>query len=79
MKPAKQSSKVSPVKAAPAKAAGKYKLTLITGNKKKLEEFSKIMTGSLSSHYEVCNQELDLEEIQGTPQEIVTKKAKLAS
>jgi inosine/xanthosine triphosphate pyrophosphatase family protein len=37
----------------------KIKLTFITGNKKKLEEFLSIMTDSLSHIYEVTNKEVD--------------------
>ena len=41
----------------------KIPLTFITGNKKKLEEFTKIMEGCLDQ-YEVTNKSLDLDELQ---------------
>lgn len=53
------------------------KLTFITGNAKKLEEFQAIMTGL--EGYEINNMKLDLDEYQGTSVEIATKKAKLAA
>jgi inosine/xanthosine triphosphate pyrophosphatase family protein len=56
----------------------KVPITFITGNKKKLEEFMQIMTGKLGEAYEVTNKGIDLEEIQGSPEEIVMAKIKLA-
>ena len=44
--------------------SGKSRLTFITGNKKKLEEFMQIMNGTeLSSYYEVDNKSIDLDEL----------------
>ena len=62
-----------------SKVTGRIPLTFITGNKKKLEEFLSIMTGQLAETYDVKNMGMDLEEIQGTPEEIATKKVKLAA
>ena len=57
----------------------KIPITFITGNKKKLEEFLSIMTGALAQSYAVSNLGMDLEEIQGTPEEIAKKKVRLAA
>ena len=56
----------------------KIPLTFITGNKKKLEEFTKIMEGCLDQ-YEVTNKSLDLDELQGTPEFIAENKINLAA
>ena len=53
-------------------------ITFITGNKKKLQEFQQIMTGSLDKHYEIVNKSIDLDEWQGTPEEIAKRKVKSA-
>lgn len=37
----------------------KIVLTMITGNKKKLEEFLSIMSDELAHHYTVVNKEID--------------------
>ena len=60
-------------------AGKKVPITFITGNAKKLEEFMQIMTGELASQYNVSNMALDLEEIQGSPEEIARTKVKLAA
>ena len=52
---------------------------MITGNKKKLEEFLTIMTGKLADSYEIVSQAVDLPEIQGRPEEIAREKVKAAS
>ena len=58
----------------------KYPITFITGNKKKLEEFLSIITGSpLEAKYNITNQSMDLDELQGTPEFIATRKAKEAT
>mmetsp|Transcript_10048 Transcript_10048/g.7545 ORF Transcript_10048/g.7545 Transcript_10048/m.7545 type:complete len:129 (+) Transcript_10048:39-425(+) len=57
----------------------KLKLTFITGNKGKLEEFLAILGEDLASKYEVNNVAVDLEEIQGESEKIAKHKAKLAS
>ena len=55
-------------------------MTFITGNKKKLEEFLQIIVGSsLEKHYEISNKTFDLDELQGTPEFIATRKAKEAT
>ena len=61
-------------------SANKIPLTFITGNKKKLEEFLSIIVGSpLEAKYEVTNQTLDLDELQGAPEFIASRKAKEAT
>ena len=55
----------------------KKKITFITGNPKKLEEFQAIMSDLPEVRIE--NMDLDLEEYQGTSEEIARKKAKLAA
>ena len=62
-----------------AKKSKKATITFITGNAKKLEEFKAIMTGELAQMYEIKNMGLDLEEIQGSPEEIAKTKVKLAA
>ena len=57
----------------------KFGITFITGNKKKLEEFNSIMTGVLADKYEIGNKSLDLDEMQGKPNEIALAKVKLAA
>ena len=60
--------------------AKKYPITFITGNKKKLEEFLSIITGSpLEEKYEITNKSFDLDELQGTPEFIASRKAKEAT
>lgn len=49
-------------------------ITFVTGNKNKLLETMEI----LGSEYDITNRAIDLEEIQGTPQEIATYKCELA-
>ena len=71
----KQAARVSPQKS----NARRYKITMITGNAKKLEEFKQIMTGALSKAYDVTNQSLDLPELQGKPDEIAKHKVQLAA
>lgn len=44
-------------------ASSKIPITFITGNAKKLEEFRKIMTGTLADSYQIGNMGLDLMEI----------------
>ena len=71
---------VTPAKKTPAKpAANRFKITMITGNKKKLEEFMTIMSDDLRENFNITNQSLDLEEIQGEPKEIALKKVKTAA
>ena len=53
------------------------KITFITGNANKLKEFQAIMSDV--TDIEIDNMKLDLDEYQGTPQEIALKKAKLAA
>ena len=53
------------------------KITFITGNAKKLEEFQAIMSDL--PELNIDNMKLDLEEYQGTSEEIALKKAKLAA
>ena len=60
-------------------ASRKVPITFITGNAKKLEEFMQIMTGDLAEQYAISNMGLDLQEIQGTPEEIAKNKVKLAA
>lgn len=70
-------------------AKKKIPLTFITGNKKKLEEFIAIMSDELSHYYTVDSKEIDcslspslpflVDELQGEPEFIASKKAKLAS
>jgi inosine triphosphate pyrophosphatase len=61
-------------------SGGKIPLTFITGNKKKLEEFMSIIVGSpLEEKYEVTNATMDLDELQGTPEFIASRKAKEAT
>lgn len=52
-------------------------ITLVTGNKKKLEEFVKILGPEFAAKI-VC-QDIDLPEYQGTPEEVVRAKCKLAA
>ncbi|XP_076440598.1 inosine triphosphate pyrophosphatase-like [Babylonia areolata] len=52
-------------------------ITLVTGNKKKLEEFVKIL-GSEFDNKIVC-QDVDLPEYQGRPEEVVRAKCQLAA
>ena len=60
--------------------AKKFPITFITGNKKKLQEFLSIITGTpLESHFDISNKSMDLLEIQVTPEEIATAKAKEAT
>ncbi len=60
-------------------SSSKTKLTFITGNKKKLEEFMSIMEGTeLSSYYTVDNKSIDLDELQGEPEFIARRKVKEA-
>ena len=60
-------------------AARKVPITFITGNAKKLEEFMQIMTGELAESFNISNLGLDLQEIQGSPEEIAKHKVKLAA
>ncbi len=70
-------------------AKKKIPLTFITGNKKKLEEFIAIMSDELSNYYTVDSKEIDckihhivnikVDELQGEPEFIAGRKAKLAS
>ncbi len=54
----------------------KFPITFITGNKKKLEEFLSIITGSpLEEAFQITNKSFDLNELQGSPEFIATKKA----
>lgn len=57
----------------------KFPITFITGNKKKLEEFKSIMTGQMAEAYDISNMTLDLDEMQGKPEQIALTKVKLAS
>ena len=43
--------------------AKRVPITFITGNKKKLEEFQKIMTGDLNKQYDISNKAMDLDEL----------------
>ncbi|KAJ3270648.1 hypothetical protein HDV01_007536 [Terramyces sp. JEL0728] len=49
-------------------------ITFVTGNKNKLKESMEI----LGTQFEITNQNIDLDEIQGTPQEIAIYKCNLA-
>ena len=53
------------------------KITFITGNKKKLEEFQAIMADLTEIEFD--SMAIDLDEYQGKPEEIAAKKAKLAA
>ena len=54
----------------------KYPITFVTGNKKKLEEFLSIVVGSpLEEKFDISNKSMDLNELQGTPEFIASKKA----
>ena len=58
----------------------KFPITFITGNKKKLEEFLSIITGSpLEEKYDITNKSFDLDELQGKPEFIASRKAKEAT
>ena len=54
-------------------------ITLITGNKKKLEEFMQIMVGPIAERYHIDSKALDLVEIQGDPVTIAKRKVKEAT
>ena len=54
-------------------------ITFITGNKKKLEEFMQIMTGTMATQYAIGNKACDLTEIQGDPVAIAKNKVKAAA
>jgi len=54
-------------------------ITLITGNKKKLEEFMQIMVGPIAERYHIDSKALDLVEIQGDPVTIAKTKVKEAT
>ena len=57
-------------------AAKKFPITFITGNKKKLEEFLSIVTGTvLEDKFNITNKSFDLDELQGTPEFIASRKA----
>eukprot|EP00347_Sterkiella_histriomuscorum_P006600 403352150 len=60
-------------------AKKKIPITLITGNKKKLEEFMAIMSEDLAAAYDVRSMAIDLDELQGEPEFIASRKAKLAT
>ena len=53
------------------------KITFITGNANKLKEFQSIMSDV--PELNIDNMSLDLDEYQGTSQEVALKKAKLAA
>lgn len=58
----------------------RFPIKFITGNKKKLEEFMSIVKGSpLEEKYDITSQAVDLDELQGTPEFIASRKAKLAA
>lgn len=58
----------------------RFPIKFITGNKKKLEEFKSIIVGSpLEEKYDITNESIDLDELQGTPEFIASHKAKLAT
>lgn len=58
----------------------KFPITFITGNAKKLEEFLSIIKGSPLEHlYDVTNKSFDLDELQGAPEFIASRKAKEAT
>ena len=60
--------------------AKRYPITFITGNAKKLEEFLSIITGSpLEQKFNVTNKSYDLDELQGKPEYIASRKAKEAT
>lgn len=53
----------------------KSTITFITGNKRKLAEFRAIMESTaLADRYEITHQPISLDELQGTPEVIATKK-----
>ena len=53
----------------------KCTITFITGNKRKLAEFMDIMqSAALADRYEITHQPISLDELQGTPEVIATKK-----
>ncbi len=54
--------------------ASKLKIVIVTGNANKAKEF-----GHLLSDYDVTNRKCDLDEVQGFPRDIASRKAKLAA
>lgn len=54
------------------------RLTVVTGNKNKLNEIIRIF-GKSAPNLEIVSQEIDLPELQGEPEEICKQKVKLAA
>ncbi len=57
-------------------------ITFVTGNKKKLEEVKRILSGSNDENilpFTISNQKIDLPELQGDPLEIAKEKCALAA
>ena len=57
----------------------KIPITFVTGNKGKLKEFMNIMGGNIAGKFEIKSKDLDLEEIQGEPIDIIKAKVKQAA
>jgi XTP/dITP diphosphohydrolase len=52
----------------------------VTGNQNKLKEVQQILAaGGRSSHYHIEARDIDLPELQGTPEEVASEKCKLAA
>jgi len=54
-------------------------LTFVTGNAKKLEEVTAILTTGSPLPFEITNKALDLPELQGEPDDIAKEKGRLAA
>eukprot|EP01135_Chromosphaera_perkinsii_P007094 Nk52_evm3s689 gene=Nk52_evmTU3s689 len=55
------------------------KLVFVTGNAKKLEEVVAILGESLHPHFTLCNQKVDLPELQGEPDSVSAEKCRIAA
>ncbi|XP_055336350.1 inosine triphosphate pyrophosphatase-like isoform X2 [Paramacrobiotus metropolitanus] len=56
------------------------RLTFVTGNPRKLEEFKAILGTAIQEHFSIVSQSIDLPEYQGAcPEEISTKKCETAA
>jgi len=60
--------------------AGAFKITFVTGNANKLKEVTRILNeGDVPFPAEVVNQDIDLPELQGTPEEVALEKCRMAA
>ncbi|XP_055343586.1 inosine triphosphate pyrophosphatase-like [Paramacrobiotus metropolitanus] len=52
----------------------RQKITFVTGNKQKLDEFKKCLGEDVEKHFDISSKDVDLPEYQGEPAEVARKK-----